>query len=59
MAKGRSTSSDNTSTSTNDRAIARTAANQALPYTDPRATYPRALEYQQRIRDGAARRGAQ
>lgn len=40
-----------------ERAMARQAYNEALPYTDPRATYPRAQQYQQQVIEGVTRRG--
>lgn len=58
MAERRSTTGTSTS-SPSDQAIARQAYNEALPYTDPRATYPRAQQYQQQVSEGVARRGAQ
>ncbi len=59
MAKDRSTTSAGATSSASDRAIARQAYNEALPYTDPRATYPRAQQYQQQVTEGVARRGGQ
>lgn len=58
MAERRSTTSTSAS-SASDRAVARQAYNEALPYTDPRATYPRAQQYQQQTAEGVARRGGQ